>query len=63
MAHAVLDGVEGQLPAENVARGNLDQREGTAADIAEAVWFLASPAAPHITARVLHVNGGALATR
>jgi 3-oxoacyl-[acyl-carrier protein] reductase len=35
-------------------------RAGTAADIAAAVYFLASPAASHITGQILHVNGGAL---
>jgi 3-oxoacyl-[acyl-carrier protein] reductase len=38
-------------------------RAGTPEDIAAAVRFLASPAARHITAQVLHVNGGALTTR
>jgi 3-oxoacyl-[acyl-carrier protein] reductase len=37
-------------------------RAGTAADIAAAVFFLASPAASHITGQILHVNGGALPT-
>jgi 3-oxoacyl-[acyl-carrier protein] reductase len=35
-------------------------RAGTAADIAATVLFLASPAATHITAQTIHVNGGAL---
>jgi 3-oxoacyl-[acyl-carrier protein] reductase len=35
-------------------------RAGTADDIAAAVRFLASPAASHITAQTIHVNGGAL---
>ncbi len=34
------------------------QRLGTAGDIAEAVAFLASPAAAYITGETLHVNGG-----
>ena len=34
------------------------QRFGTPADIAEAVAFLASPAAAYITGETLHVNGG-----
>jgi 3-oxoacyl-[acyl-carrier protein] reductase len=36
------------------------RRAGTADDIAAAVLFLASPAASHITAQTIHVNGGAL---
>jgi 3-oxoacyl-[acyl-carrier protein] reductase len=36
------------------------RRAGTADDIAAAVRFLASPAASHITAQTIHVNGGAL---
>jgi 3-oxoacyl-[acyl-carrier protein] reductase len=35
-------------------------RAGTADDIAATVRFLASPAARHITAQTIHVNGGAL---
>jgi 3-oxoacyl-[acyl-carrier protein] reductase len=35
-------------------------RAGTADDIAATVRFLASPAASHITAQTIHVNGGAL---
>ena len=38
-------------------------RAGQPADIAGLVNFLASPQARHITAQVLHVNGGALHTR
>lgn len=33
-------------------------RLGTPADIAQAVAFLASPAAAYITGETLHVNGG-----
>jgi NAD(P)-dependent dehydrogenase (short-subunit alcohol dehydrogenase family) len=40
-----------------------NKREGTPADIAEAVFFLASPGARHITGQVLNVNGGAVTTR
>ncbi|MGH3397703.1 MAG: SDR family oxidoreductase, partial [Streptosporangiaceae bacterium] len=38
-------------------------RAGNPSDIAGTVLFLASPAASHITAQVLHVNGGALSAR
>jgi NAD(P)-dependent dehydrogenase (short-subunit alcohol dehydrogenase family) len=34
------------------------KRPGTPNDIAHTVWFLASPAARHITGQVLAVNGG-----
>jgi 3-oxoacyl-[acyl-carrier protein] reductase len=38
-------------------------RAGTPDDVAAVVRFLASPAARHMTAQVVHVNGGALTTR
>jgi 3-oxoacyl-[acyl-carrier protein] reductase len=38
-------------------------RAGAVEDVVGAVWFLASPAARHITAQVLNVNGGAWPTR
>jgi len=41
----------------------LTKREGEVGDIAGTIHFLASPAARHLTGQVLHVNGGALATR
>jgi NAD(P)-dependent dehydrogenase (short-subunit alcohol dehydrogenase family) len=40
-----------------------NKREGSPADIAETVFFLASPGARHITGQVLNVNGGAVTTR
>jgi 3-oxoacyl-[acyl-carrier protein] reductase len=40
-----------------------NKREGTPEDIADAVFFLASPGARHITGQVLNVNGGAVTTR
>ena len=40
-----------------------DKRPGRPADIAETAMFLASPGARHITAQVIHVNGGAHVTR
>ncbi|MGH3851009.1 MAG: SDR family oxidoreductase, partial [Pseudonocardiaceae bacterium] len=40
-----------------------DKRAGTPDDIADAVYFLASPGARHITGQTIHVNGGAHTTR
>ena len=40
-----------------------NKREGRTADVADAVFFLASPGARHITGQVLNVNGGAVTTR
>ena len=40
-----------------------DKRPGRPQDIAEAVLFLASPGARHITGQTIHVNGGAFVTR
>jgi 3-oxoacyl-[acyl-carrier protein] reductase len=48
---------------ETLLQATLTKREGQVGDIASAIHFLASPAARHITAQVLHVNGGALITR
>lgn len=39
------------------------KRPGTVTDIAETVYFLASPGARHITGQVLNVNGGAWPSR
>jgi NAD(P)-dependent dehydrogenase (short-subunit alcohol dehydrogenase family) len=41
----------------------LTKRAGTPADIAETIWYLASPGARYLTGQTLHVNGGALTTR
>jgi 3-oxoacyl-[acyl-carrier protein] reductase len=41
----------------------LTKRPGTTDDIAATVYFLASPAAGHITGEVIHVNGGAYLSR
>jgi 3-oxoacyl-[acyl-carrier protein] reductase len=40
-----------------------DKRPGRTEDIAETVFFLASPGARHITGQTIHVNGGAYLTR
>jgi 3-oxoacyl-[acyl-carrier protein] reductase len=48
---------------ETLIEATLTKREGVPNDIAETIWFLASPGARYLTAQVLHVNGGALTTR
>jgi 3-oxoacyl-[acyl-carrier protein] reductase len=48
---------------QTLLEATLTKREGEAGDIAGTIHFLASPAARHLTGQVLHVNGGALATR
>lgn len=40
-----------------------DGRPGRPEDVAETIFFLASPGARHITGQTLHVNGGAHTTR
>ncbi|MEY9872186.1 3-oxoacyl-[acyl-carrier protein] reductase [Streptacidiphilus sp. MAP12-33] len=40
-----------------------DGRPGTPFDVAETVFFLASPGARHLTGQTIHVNGGAFTTR
>jgi 3-oxoacyl-[acyl-carrier protein] reductase len=40
-----------------------DRRPGTPFDVAETVFFLASPGARHLTGQTVHVNGGAFTTR
>jgi 3-oxoacyl-[acyl-carrier protein] reductase len=50
------------LTDEGVSRrvaATLNGRAGTTDDIAATVFFLASPAAGHLTGQVIHVNGGA----
>ncbi|MGW1340554.1 SDR family NAD(P)-dependent oxidoreductase [Kribbella sp. NPDC002412] len=57
---------QGTLTDERRTRlleATMTKREGTVADIAGTIRFLASPAARHLTGQVLHVNGGALPTR
>ncbi|MQY03321.1 SDR family NAD(P)-dependent oxidoreductase [Actinomadura macrotermitis] len=39
------------------------KRPGTPDDIAQTIFFLASPGARHITGQTIHVNGGAFTTR
>src|SRR5688572_17594582 len=53
MTHALPEAAKQALMAQ-IALGRL----GAPADIAEAVAFLASPAAAYITGETLHVNGG-----
>lgn len=48
---------------QTLLAATMTKREGQVEDIAETIYFLASPAARHLTGQVLHVNGGALATR
>ncbi len=48
---------------ESLIQATLTKREGVSTDIAETIWFLASPGARHLTAQTLHLNGGALTTR
>ncbi|WP_030566577.1 SDR family NAD(P)-dependent oxidoreductase [Streptomyces aureocirculatus] len=48
---------------EQLVAATATGRAGTPSDIAGTVVFLASPAARHVTGQVLHVNGGARATR
>jgi 3-oxoacyl-[acyl-carrier protein] reductase len=48
---------------KRLLEATMTHREGEVDDIAGTIFFLASPAARHITAQVLHVNGGALITR
>ncbi|TDD29563.1 SDR family oxidoreductase [Kribbella turkmenica] len=56
----------GGLTAERRAwllEATMTKREGTVADIAGTIHFLASDAGRHVTGQVLHVNGGALTSR
>ncbi|TWD84229.1 3-oxoacyl-[acyl-carrier protein] reductase [Kribbella amoyensis] len=48
---------------QSLLHATLTKREGQVDDIAATIHFLASPGARHLTAQVLHVNGGALSTR
>ncbi|NIH80573.1 SDR family NAD(P)-dependent oxidoreductase [Amycolatopsis viridis] len=56
----------GKLGAERRAAliaATHNRRAGHPTDVAETVFFLASPGARHITGQTLHVNGGAHTTR
>jgi 3-oxoacyl-[acyl-carrier protein] reductase len=53
MTDALPDNVREEM-MRNIPLGSF----GTAADVAEAVAFLASPGAGYITGNVIHVNGG-----
>ena len=59
----ILTEMTEKLP-ENVKEAYVSQialkRAGTPEDVAEAVYFLASPAAQYITGTVLNVSGGLL---
>jgi 3-oxoacyl-[acyl-carrier protein] reductase len=48
---------------ETLRQATMTKREGSVADIAETIHFLASAGGRHITGQVLHVNGGALTSR
>jgi 3-oxoacyl-[acyl-carrier protein] reductase len=48
---------------ETLIAATHDKRPGRPDDIAETVYFLASPGARHITGQTIHVNGGAFTTR
>ena len=52
-----------QQRRERLIADTATKRPGTVADIAETVFFLATPGARHITGQVLNVNGGAFASR
>lgn len=56
MTNGLLDGAHGESLLERIALG----RVGTPEDVAEAVCFLAGPAANYITGQVLAVDGGVL---
>ncbi|WP_030255945.1 SDR family NAD(P)-dependent oxidoreductase [Streptomyces violens] len=56
----------GQLPDarhDRLVQETHNKRPGTPEDIAQTVFFLASPGARHITGQTIHVNGGAFTTR
>ena len=62
---AETDFFQGRLTPERrktLLEATMTHREGQVTDIADTIRFLASPAAHHITAQLLHVNGGALTT-
>jgi NAD(P)-dependent dehydrogenase (short-subunit alcohol dehydrogenase family) len=48
---------------DNLIAATHDHRPGRVDDIAATTYFLASPGARHLTAQLIHVNGGAFVTR
>jgi 3-oxoacyl-[acyl-carrier protein] reductase len=48
---------------KRLLEATMTHREGQVGDIAGTIFFLASPAARHLTGQVLQVNGGALTSR
>jgi 3-oxoacyl-[acyl-carrier protein] reductase len=53
MTRTIREGASDEVKARILLR-----RFGTAAEVAYAVWFLASRYADYITGEVLHVDGG-----
>ena len=47
-----------ELAGDEVKARILLKRYGTAQDIANAVWFLASDYAAYVTGQVFHIDGG-----